>query len=407
MQQTGLNPRATLVMKKRPIYDTFPDVRSYDLHRLSIMTLSKTRIGLVGFGRIAELAYMPIIQSSFPDMHISAVYDTDSERLQRVTRDYPSITTFNRYEDFLDTDIRAVLICTPNWSHCSYSQRALEAGKHVLCEKPLALRAADARNVVNAARQHGRFFMVSSPNRFRSDIVQLRCLIASPEFGDISAIRCGWLRRSGIPNLGSWFTTKRLSGGGSLTDLGSHLIDIALYLAGDHRLENVSAELCYSHHGPVAESNWYTPASPSGDNLCDVEISAKCQAVAGERIALTIETSWHAPVEHDTTFIDIQGTSGAASFRSLFGMSPNGTRPAVSGYARYDNGRVVDIAGSTCIMEPFKLQLQEFFRGVNANRRPPDSTLERYVASAEFLESAYQHTIENYREPSFPREAIV
>src|SRR5690606_32704925 len=127
-----------------------------------------------------------------------------------------------------DDEIDAVSVALPNAMHAPVAIAAMEAGKHVLCEKPMAMSVREAEEMAEVARRTGRTFMMHFNFRFTDEVRWLQRYIAGGNLGRIYYARTGWLRRRGIPGLGGWFTTKALSGGGPLIDLGVHRLDLTL-----------------------------------------------------------------------------------------------------------------------------------------------------------------------------------
>ena len=106
----------------------------------------------------------------------------------------------------------------------------MKAGKHVFSEKPDCITVEQALEMKKTAEENGRVLMVMRNNRYYEGSVYLKDLINKGELGEIYAGRCGWIRRRGIPGKGGWFTTKEMSGGGPLIDLGVHMIDLSIWL---------------------------------------------------------------------------------------------------------------------------------------------------------------------------------
>lgn len=119
---------------------------------------------------------------------------------------------------FAKAGLTAVSVCTPNKLHAEVSVKALEAGLHVLCEKPLASAADLAQQISDARDKHDRIFMMGYQRRYGLPAQHLKDRIDRGDFGEIYFARCWWVRRSGIPGMGGWFTNRKLSGGGVLQD---------------------------------------------------------------------------------------------------------------------------------------------------------------------------------------------
>jgi predicted dehydrogenase len=121
---------------------------------------------------------------------------------------------------WISPDIDAVTIATPNHLHAEMTIEALKARKHVLLEKPLATNSKDAARIVDAAKKSKRTLMVGQNFRFNRYTQMAKMIIDRHELGDVYHARCFWLRRNGIPRIGSWFTQKKFAGGGCAYDIG-------------------------------------------------------------------------------------------------------------------------------------------------------------------------------------------
>lgn len=162
---------------------------------------------------------------------VVAIADADARRLAEVGTEYciPS-----RYEDAMSMlateQLDVVSVVTPNKFHKPLTLAALAAGCHVLCEKPMAMNAAEGREMVTAAEEAGKRLMINFSYRFNEQSWALKKEVESGILGDIYYARTQWLRRRGLPGFGGWFGQKELSGGGPLIDLGVHRLDLALWL---------------------------------------------------------------------------------------------------------------------------------------------------------------------------------
>jgi predicted dehydrogenase len=173
---------------------------------------------------------------NFRDMSeatLVAICDVNADRVAQVAQEVHPWRTYTNYEDLLaDNDIDAVSLALPNALHERVVLQALEAGKHVLCEKPLAMNAAEGARMVEAARRLDRKLMMHFNYRFYPSSQAIKRAIDEGALGHIYFARTIWHRKRLIPNLGGWFTQKAMSGGGALIDLGVHRLDLALWLMG-------------------------------------------------------------------------------------------------------------------------------------------------------------------------------
>src|SRR5207248_5055105 len=140
-------------------------------------------------------------------------------------------------------ELDAVSICTPDYLHEPMVRAALAAGKHVLCEKPLAATLEQGERLAAAARQSDRVCMIGFSRRFREDSRAVKALVDNGDLGSIYHSRAGWLRRRFNPSVRGWFLSKERSGGGPLIDLGVHQIDLALWYMGHPKVLAVSGSV--------------------------------------------------------------------------------------------------------------------------------------------------------------------
>ena len=148
----------------------------------------------------------------------------------------------DRWEELLEDDtLDVVSVAVPTFLHAPITIAALERGLHVLCEKPIARTVEEAEAMVDAAASAGRVLDVAFNHRRRGDIETLKRVVESGRLGRIYYAKAWWLRRTGIPSLGSWFTDLEQAGGGPLLDIGVHVLDYALHLLGQPKVTTVSA----------------------------------------------------------------------------------------------------------------------------------------------------------------------
>lgn len=192
--------------------------------------MTKLRVGLIGAGGIATAAHIPGYQALKEQVELVAVTDVNSARAAQVAAEHGFARSYADFEEMLAKEkLDVVSVCTPNKFHPVATVAALEAGAHVMCEKPPARNAEEARAMADAARQSGRILMYMLNNRFRPEAQQARRFVDAGEMGEIYAGKARWVRRRGIPGWGV-FTSKELQGGGPLIDVGVHMLDLALWL---------------------------------------------------------------------------------------------------------------------------------------------------------------------------------
>src|SRR5215213_6358180 len=171
------------------------------------------RIGLIAAGQIVARAHLPVLLSR-EDVVVAAIYDRHRKYAEDLASRFQLPQICETLDELLAQPVDVVLVATPNRQHSTVCIAALEAGKHVLCEKPMAATPSEAEAMVTAAERTGKILMIGFTNRFRPELAALHKAIQAGALGEIQAIRCGWLRRNGIPGSQSWFVTREQAGGG-------------------------------------------------------------------------------------------------------------------------------------------------------------------------------------------------
>lgn len=199
--------------------------------------MGKIRIGIIGCGNIANTKHMPTLFKFKDRVEMVAFCDLIPEKAEKAAKKYgiPNAKIYTDYRKCVaDPDIDVIHVCTPNRSHSEITVAALEAGKHVMCEKPMAISGDEAQKMVDAAKKYNRLLTIGYQNRYRKDTQTLKKLIDQGELGEIYYAKAHALRRRGIPNWGV-FTNKQEQGGGPLIDIGTHSLDITLWMMNNYK----------------------------------------------------------------------------------------------------------------------------------------------------------------------------
>ena len=264
------------------------------------------RVGIVGVG-IGRLHAMGYKKCS--DVEIRAFCDIDKTRAESCAKEFEARDVYTDYKEMLkDEEIDAISVCTPNVLHAPIAIAAFEAGKHVICEKPIATNAAEGKAMVAAGKKSGKIFMMGFNNRFRGDTQHLKKCIENGDLGDIYYAKTGWLRRRGTPQIGGWFTTKAMSGGGPLIDLGVHVLDLTLWLMGNPKPVYVFGS-SYAAFAPQR-------AKEAGGTY-DVEDLAVGMVRLENGGTIVVEASWESYVEKEKIYSQLMGTKGGAELEPL------------------------------------------------------------------------------------------
>jgi predicted dehydrogenase len=245
-----------------------------------------------------------------PQAKVVAVADLDASRLEQIGDQYGVPNRYLSGEEMLEKEtLDVVSIATPNKFHAPLTIAALEAGNHVLCEKPMAMNADEARAMLAAAEEAGKRLMIDFSYRFTEQSQALKDRVDAGELGDVYFARTVWHRRRGLPKFGGWFGQKGLSGGGPLIDLGVHRLDLALWLMGYPKPVWVMG----STYSPIATAL----AKEQGVDY-DVEDLAVGLIRFDNGATLEIEASWAANIaEKELMETRLLGTKGGLVQRNL------------------------------------------------------------------------------------------
>ena len=275
----------------------------------------KLRIGVIGCG-VGFLHLEGLTPN--PRVEVVAIAGLDEERCRELAAKHGVPRVYREYQDLIaDSDVEAVTVAVPNVLHYPVAIAALEAGKHVMVEKPLARTSEEAAAIIAAALRANRVLGVVFNRRGRQDVQILKREVERGHLGDVYHARAYWMRRSGIPGLGTWFTSKELAGGGPLIDLGVHVLDMAMWVLGNPKAVRVSAAT-YAALGPQGRGQWRGGrfrADPAASY--DVEDFATAFIRFESGLTLHLNASWAAYTGHGDDFgLALMGTDGGAQINA-------------------------------------------------------------------------------------------
>ncbi len=194
------------------------------------------RIGIIGCGGIANGKHMPALKK-VPGVEMVAFCDIVVERAEKAAKDYGTADAkvYKDYKELLsDKSIDVVHVCTPNRSHSFITVDALEAGKHVMCEKPMAINSAEALKMLEAAKRTGKKLTIGYQTRFRTDAQFIKEEVEKGTLGEIYYAKATALRRRAVPTWGV-FLNEQEQGGGPLIDIGTHALDLTLWAMNNYK----------------------------------------------------------------------------------------------------------------------------------------------------------------------------
>ena len=276
--------------------------------------MEKLRIGIIGAGSISHF-HMVGYQANSDIAEVTAVCDLNLERAQDFAKKYNVPHVYGSYDEMLrDAPIDAVSVTTWNNAHAPATIAALKAGKHVLCEKPLAMNAREAQQMEDTAKEAGRLLMVGFVRRFAQNTDALKAVIDGGDLGEIYSSKVSVIRRWGNP--GGWFSDKKRSGGGALIDLGVHIIDLARYLAGNPRPVSVYAAT-FSKLGMKPDITGVEKYKTADyDEYCDVEDAATALIRFDNGMVTYLNVTWVENAE-DSSLMHFSGSKGGAQLEPV------------------------------------------------------------------------------------------
>ena len=268
--------------------------------------MKKLNVGLIGCGGVATNFHLKAWGKN-PGIDLVACCDSRREAAQKAAASFDIPRVYTEYRRMLRSEkLDAVVICTPPFCHMEQSVAALSAGVHVLCEKPMALNAAQAERMCAAARKARRILAIAFNNRYYRMNQKLKELISAGGIGKVYYARVQALRRRGIPGWGA-FTQKALSGGGAMFDIGVHMLDLALWLMGEPEPVTVSgAAYCKFGHRRDVFAGW----GQWDTKKFDVEDMGIGMAKFRNGASMVIEASWAAHIDEDVWKVTLVGEEG-------------------------------------------------------------------------------------------------
>ena len=288
--------------------------------------MSKLKIGIIGCGGIANNKHMPALSKLSNLCEMVAFCDEQVERAEKAAKEFggADAKVYSDYHELLaDKSIDVVHVLTPNVAHAPITVAAFEAGKHVLCEKPMAHTSADAKLMLDAWKKSGKKFTIGYQNRFRPEIQMLKKSCENGELGDIYLGKAHAIRRRAVPTWGV-FPNKALQGGGPLIDIGTHALDLTLWMMDNYEPVSVTGSVFYKlgHLPQAVEGNMFGPWDPE---TYEVEDSAFGMIKFANGAAIQLEASWAINMQNSReASTTLCGTKAGAEVYS--GMSyPNNT----------------------------------------------------------------------------------
>ena len=253
--------------------------------------MAKIKAGIIGCGGIGTGKHLPALKALSDRVEVVGFCDIIEERAQKACKEFGAegAKVYTDYKEMLkDESIQTIHVCTPNRSHSFISIDAMKAGKHVICEKPMAKTYAEAKAMLDCSKETGRILTIGYQNRYTKESMYVKRFCESGEMGDIYYAKAHAIRRRGVPTWGV-FLNEYEQGGGPLIDIGTHALDLTLWCMNNYKPKAVLGTT-FKKLGDQKETG-----NPWGDwdqSQFTVEDSAFGLIVMQNGATIQLECSW-------------------------------------------------------------------------------------------------------------------
>ena len=343
------------------------------------------RVGIVGCGGIANGKHLPALKA-LPNVKMVAFCDLIRERAEKALKEYGAegAKVYDTYEELVaDPTIDVVHVLTPNKAHAPISIAAMEAGKDVMCEKPMAKTAADARAMVECAKRTGKTLTIGYQNRFRPDSLYLKKCCEAGDLGEVYYARAHAIRRRAVPTWGV-FLDEEAQGGGPLIDIGTHALDLTLWEMNNYEVESVMGSVYRKLADTKDAANAWGPWDPE---KFTVEDSAMGFIKMKNGATIVLEASWALnSLDVDEAKTSLCGTKAGADMKD--GLRINGERFSKMYVTKPDleAGGVAFYDGS--VKDAKDVEAEQFYAALE-NGTKPTVLPEQALVVTEILEAIY------------------
>jgi predicted dehydrogenase len=355
--------------------------------------MEKVNVGLVGLGWPGQRHAEGVQGSDLGQLY--AACDLNATRREAFAGKYAPKRLFADYDEMLaDPALQAVVISLPNSLHFPATLKALQAGKHVLCEKPPTLNAEQMRQLRNEADSRGLIYFFGRQMRFSGSVQAARRAVAERRLGEIYFAKTMWVRARGTPGgIDGWFTDRSRAGGGVVIDLGVHAIDAAWYLMGTPKPRTVSAQT-YQKFPQLVKAPVF-----------DVEDSADGMIRFENGSSLLFEVSWAANLPDDIPMgrwdsrelfsTVVYGPRGTIRIVDVHQLHPTEKIPPLTLFEdRHGKLETVDLPFEP-VPHQFVPQMQNFLRAINGVEPPINSAVQA-VKLMEILDAIYESSLKGH-----------
>lgn len=337
--------------------------------------MNKLNVGIIGTGWPGQMHAQAL--GAVGGAKLYACADVDDERRTAFVKEHGPEKSYGEYHDLLnDPQVDAVIICLPNFLHFPASLAAIEAGKHVLCEKPPTLNGAEMEVLREEAIKRKLIYYFGRQFRFTAEMRAAKALVEEGRLGKIYYAKATFVRSRGIPvGIGHWFTEKKRSGGGALIDIGVHALDAVWYLMGTPRPSSVSAQVFRNFEHIVKVP------------VFDVEDAAYAFIRFQDGAVVQLETSWAGNLTDD---IPPRKYFGRESNNSVLYGSKASVRLKPFTLFEDQGGELVTVPLQAKQDEAngFQLQLRNFIASLSGDSTPTNNA-DQAVALMKMIDAIY------------------
>lgn len=340
-------------------------------------------IAVIGCGRIATNAHFPAFKA-LGSVYVKYACDIIEAKAEAKKKEYDFVeNVITDYKIALaDPKVEAVFVLTPNYSHYVITMDALNAGKHVFCEKPITVNYKLSLEMAEQAKQQGKILNIGVCNRYNKSVELLEEMNKNGKFGKIYHVYCSFRNYRCIPGLGGAFTTKSQSGGGVLIDWGVHFLDLILFILGGAKLKTVTCDTYsemakdigkYRYMGMWAEET----KDLNGTNDVEDFVSGHIRT---DKASISFNGAWAQNLGEDEMFIDFLGDKGGA--RLTYG----GT---FKFYTTGDEGELQTVEFHYNIPNQIEREDKAFLEATRSGERTK-TYVDNVLESAKLLDALYQ-----------------
>lgn len=342
--------------------------------------MEKMKVAVIGCGNIARSAHAPSYDKN-PNIEIKTFVDIIPERAKELAEKYNVANTCTDYRDLLnDDEIEAVSVCTPNDLHAEIANAFLEAGKHVICEKPAAMNYDLAKTMQDTAKKTGKILNIGVVNRFNTAVNKIKDIIDSGELGELYHVYCSFRSHRSIPGLGGQFTTHERSGGGVMIDWGVHFLDLIFYIMGQPEVKTVSGT-AHCKLGRDMENYSYInmwAGPPDYEGTYDVE-DFVTGMIRTDSATINLNGAWAQNIGEDSMFIEFLGDK--AGIKLQYG----GDFKIYSA----DKGVLYETAPTFKTEDMFYEEIDGFYKSIRNNEKSRQH-IDNTIVTSRVIEAIYE-----------------